>query len=284
MSDIQFAAPARAPEAQLRAYLRRIGFSGFPQPNLATLEQLHRLHVEAIAYENLDVQLGRRVTRRPEDAFEKIVVRGRGGWCYEMNGLFAWMLESIGFQVTRLAGGVMREKIGDDAVGNHLVLLVDLGETYVADVGLGFGLTQPVPLRAGAFEQRGFRFALEELGQGWWRFRNHDGAMPPSFDFAPGVTDEQLLEQRCLWLQDEPTSLFRQNAIVQRHFDDHAESLVNGAHKVIEPTGVTTRQIASAEEYEALIAYRFGLPVDGASQVWEAIQARGDSEVEMALA
>ena len=76
------------------SYLQRIGFVGAPQLDLATLRRLHRGHLQHIAYEKLDVQLGRRVTLNPEDAFAKLVDNERGGWCYEMNGLFHWALDS----------------------------------------------------------------------------------------------------------------------------------------------------------------------------------------------
>src|SRR6185503_6394389 len=97
----------------LQAYLDRIGFAGEARPDLATLTALHRAHLLAIPYENLDVQFGTPVTIEPAAAFEKIVTRGRGGWCYEMNGLFGAALDEIGFQVTRLAGGVRRDLMGE---------------------------------------------------------------------------------------------------------------------------------------------------------------------------
>src|SRR5690349_13822179 len=98
---------------QLSAYLDRIGYGGPVRADLATLKALHRAHLLTIPYENLDVQLGRRVTTDPADAYDKIVRRGRGGWCYEMNGLFAWALGEIGFSVIRMAGAANRELLGD---------------------------------------------------------------------------------------------------------------------------------------------------------------------------
>src|SRR3954471_15025485 len=101
----------------LKAYFGRIGYVGEPRVDLATLRALHRAHLLAIPYENLDVQLGRPLTTDPAAAYDKIVRRRRGGWCYEMNGLFGWALETVGFSVMRMAGGAMRELRGDMAVG-----------------------------------------------------------------------------------------------------------------------------------------------------------------------
>jgi N-hydroxyarylamine O-acetyltransferase len=72
------------------------------------------------------VQLERRTGIGIDKAFEKIVSRGRGGWCYEMNGLLGWAREEIGFEVIYMSGGVARSTRGDSALGNHLVLLARL--------------------------------------------------------------------------------------------------------------------------------------------------------------
>ncbi len=104
------------------AYLRRIGLDERPPANLSGLKALHAAHLRAIPYENLDVQFGRPVTIERPAIFEKIVGRHRGGWCYEMNGLFGWALDALGFKVTRATGAVMREMFGDPTLRNHLVL------------------------------------------------------------------------------------------------------------------------------------------------------------------
>lgn len=271
---------APATTEQLSAYLQRIGFEGIARPDIETLRKLHRAHVEAIPYENLDVQLGRRVTRHPQDAFDKIVNRGRGGWCYEMNGLFGWMLEAIGFRVTRLAGAVMREIAGDRTIGNHLVLLVDLGETWVADVGLGNGLVEPARLAAGPVRQRFMEYELQHLDDGWWRFLNHKGSLPPSFDFSPAVTDEALLEERCGWLQSDPGSPFVMNAIAQRQFADRTETIVGPVHTTFTPEGQRVRTISDAADYLDTVSSVFGLTIPELELLWPKIEACGTAGFE----
>src|SRR5215475_3747002 len=110
------------------AYLDRIGLKARPAPTLEGLTTLHRAHLRAIPYEDLDVQLGRPVTIERPPIYDKIVGRHRGGWCYEMNGIFGWALGELGFRVTRTTGAVMREAWGEMAVRNHLVLRVELPE------------------------------------------------------------------------------------------------------------------------------------------------------------
>jgi N-hydroxyarylamine O-acetyltransferase len=105
----------------IEAYLARIGLRAPVEPNLAGLQALHRAHLPAIPYENLDVQLGRPVTIARPPIFDKIVTRRRGGWCYEMNALLGWALGELGFKVTHATGPVMREAAGEINAGNHLV-------------------------------------------------------------------------------------------------------------------------------------------------------------------
>lgn len=267
--------------AALDAYLKRIGFDGEARPDIATLRALHRLHLEAIPYENLDVQLGRDLSRDVGAAFTKIVRGGRGGWCYEMNGLFAWMLEAIGFRVTRLAGAVHREVAGDRMIGNHLVLIVDLDGPWLADVGLGNGLIEPTRLTPGAIRQDFKAMALEQIEDGWWRFRNHEGALPPSFDFSLDVRDEALLEGQCRWLQTDPGSPFLLNPILQRHFADRVECLVGRTHSVISAAGIATRAIDSEAAYRDVLGRTFGLDLPEARAVWARI---GETTAENLLA
>ena len=142
---------------KLRDYLHRIRFGGSVRPSLRSLAELQRCHVLSVPFENLDVQLGVPVAMAPEAAFEKIVARGRGGWCYEQNGLFGWALSEIGFDVTRVAAAVRRKERGDAALANHLCLLVrvpdDPRSVYLADAGFGGSMIEPISLKESQHEQ-----------------------------------------------------------------------------------------------------------------------------------
>jgi len=113
---------------RLDRYLARIGFDGNPAPTRDTLNRLLRAHALSVPFENLDVQLGQPTTTDVGAAYRKIVERGRGGWCYEQNGLFGWALSEIGFDATRVAAAVMRHERGTSADASHLCLLVRMPE------------------------------------------------------------------------------------------------------------------------------------------------------------
>jgi N-hydroxyarylamine O-acetyltransferase len=132
----------------LDRYFDRIGYAGEKSPTLETLRQLQLLHTEAIPFENLDSLLKRPVQLDAESLYRKLVDQRRGGYCFEQNGLFANVLESIGFRVTRLGARVVY--LGDpDGLPprTHMLLRVDIeDESWIADVGFG-GLVLTSPIR-----------------------------------------------------------------------------------------------------------------------------------------
>ena len=262
---------------KLESYLRRIGHAGQVRPDLETLRAIHRAHVQSISYENLDVQFGVPVSRAVPAIYSKIVERRRGGWCYEMNGLLSWALEEIGFSVRRLAGGVRREVVGDLAVGNHLVLLVDLDETWLADAGFGNGLVEPILLREGAFRVGPLNCRLTRVDGGWYRYVDDPITGGPSFDFHEGISDEALLEARCRFLQSDPTSNFVLNAVVQRWRHDEHYSLRGRSLTRIGEHGKETRLVDSADAYVETLRDLFDLNLPEAAGLWPKICARHES-------
>src|SRR5256885_6414115 len=120
----------------LRAYFERIGFRGVAAPNLETLQALHLLHTQAIPFEGFSPFIGEEVRLDTASLQEKLVARGRGGYCFEQNVLFWRVLQTIGFQVTGLSGRV-RLNWPDDFITprGHLLLAITLPEGHhVADV------------------------------------------------------------------------------------------------------------------------------------------------------
>lgn len=132
----------------LDAYFARLGYDGPAQPRLRTLQRLHALHAEKIPFENLSPFVGDPVRLDLESLQDKLLRRGRGGWCFEQNLLLSHMLLGLGFDVTRLAARV-RWNVPIDRVTprSHMLLRVRLPEgDYIADVGFG-GLTLTAPLK-----------------------------------------------------------------------------------------------------------------------------------------
>lgn len=259
----------------LQGYFDRIGFAGTPKPDLDTLTRLHRLHLLAVPYENVDVQLRSPVDLDLDRIYDKIVTRRRGGWCYEMNGLLGWALVQIGFDVTRVNGGVMRVVRGDDAFGNHLVLLVNMeGKTWVADTGFGDGVIDPIPLEQGAIVQRGFNFSLEELEPGLWRFHNHQHGGAPSFDFRTDVADEDLFARKCQFLQTSTESPFVMNLVCQRFVEGGYDIQLGRLAKRVTPNRVDSWLLNEPQELVSRLKQSFGLDVPEVASLWPRILER----------
>jgi len=262
---------------KLADYLTRIDYQGPVAPDLECLNAIHRQHLLHIPYENLDVQLERPLDLDTERIFEKIVRRGRGGWCYEMNGLLDWALREIGFDVTRMIGGVGRREQGDEVLGNHLVLSVELGDPYVTDVGLGNGLVEPIPLREDRFRQDHREFRLEPLGGDLWRFHNSAGAIPADFDFIFAQADESLLAKSCESLQSDPESMFRQNLICQRLQPDGIHLLLGRVLVFLTEQGSEKTILNSAQELRESLSNVFGLDDPDAPDLWPGVVARHEA-------
>ncbi|ESQ90798.1 hypothetical protein ABAC460_08185 [Asticcacaulis sp. AC460] len=133
----------------LPAYLERIGFEGRPAPDLATLRQMMQRQVRAVPFENLDVQAGRRISIEPDDVAAKILGTERGGYCYEVNSLFAMACIAIGIP-HRILGA--RPIVGDTRrPRSHMIVLAFVeGGEWICDTGYGrFGLRQPFNLAGG---------------------------------------------------------------------------------------------------------------------------------------
>jgi N-hydroxyarylamine O-acetyltransferase len=260
------------------AYLERIGMIARPAPTRDGLAALQRAHLLAVPFEDLEVQLGRPVGTAIGPIYDKIVGRRRGGWCYEMNGVFGWALAQLGFRVTRLAGAVMRADLGSAQESNHLVLRVDFDDGPVlADVGFGSGPITPYAPVEGAFTAHGFPYALARADGEWWRLTEGREGTGFSYDVRLIPADETLLAEKCAWLQTAPESPFVQNLVAQR-FTETGVAILRGrvlAHW--HGRDKEERLIADAGDLLAVLNDIFGLNVPEAAGLWPKIAARHEA-------
>jgi N-hydroxyarylamine O-acetyltransferase len=226
--------------------------------------------VNTVPFEDLDVQLGRPVTIDAEAAYRKVVGERRGGWCYELNGLFGWALERIGFEVRRVSAGVMRVKQGDAQLGTHLCLLVTLDQDYLADVGFGSSLREPLALREGRRVDAPYTVELTRIEDGFWRFVEHLDGDPFSFDFLPEPADEAVLAAQSDRQQTDPESPFVRHLVVQRR-DGDAHITVRGKELTrTDAIGATTSTLKTADEFRTTLKDAFDLDLPEAARLWQA--------------
>ena len=221
------------------AYLDRIGYAGGAEPTYAVLAALQRAHMLTVPFENLDIALGRRLVLDRRANYAKIVEQRRGGWCFELNGLFAWLLEQLGYRVTLLGSRVEGER-GAGWELAHLLLRVDLERPYLVDVGFGEGSLDPVP--------------LEQVADGVMRHRNGLNVVFTSSprrleefqgmsDFLQTSAESGFVSTRtCTVALPDGRLRLRELVLTERHGDE-----------------VSERELAGEQEWRDCLLERFGV-------------------------
>lgn len=244
------------------AYLERIRVARPSSADGPSLRELHRAHQVAVPFENLSIHLGERVSLTEDGLFDKIVRRRRGGFCYELNGAFAILLETLGYTVARAAARVYGgERLGPPF--DHLVLLVTAAGgdgPWLVDVGFGRDSTYPL-LFAARDEQidPAGRYRLADTadgdvdvlkdGQPQYRIEPRTRTLP---DFAP----------TCWWQQTSPDSHFTKATICSRLDGDGRISI--GGRTLIRTTAAGRSETDLETDEAVLAAYRdhFGIELD----------------------
>jgi N-hydroxyarylamine O-acetyltransferase len=262
--------PAADALADLDAYLRRIDYTGPTAPTLQTLARLVDRHAHAIPFENVDV-LARRVPELSTAALEdKLVRRGRGGYCFEQNHLMLAVLRRLGFQAcgqeARVRVGVPAER---ESARTHMTLRVTLaGEDWHVDVG--FGSTAPTaPLRLGDRGEQAagsgrFRFVEVETGL-MMQSLSHEGwgdacLIMPS---RPQAIDYRMANW---FVATHPESFLGANLLVARASDGGRWTLFNRELSLRQPMTAAPqlRTLATRGEFEDALARHFGLRLEPA--------------------
>lgn len=266
-------AMSRLDAVRLGRYFARIGYDGPRTATLDVLRAVHRAHLLAIPYENLDIHLGRPLTLDRDAAFAKIVDQGRGGWCYEMNGTLGRVLETVGFDVRYVAGAANRAITGAAADDNHLVLIVTLDRPYIVDAGFGDGFLDPLPLEPGRYRQGFVEFGVSCDGD-WWRVHNHQYGGAESFDFTLAPRTLESFAAKCHELQTSPESSFVKSTVCERWEPGGLVILRSATFREVSASGVQDRVITDGGEYARVLRERFGLAPDGLDALWPKVWTR----------
>jgi N-hydroxyarylamine O-acetyltransferase len=195
-------------------YLDRIGHRGPIAPKIETLRQIHRAHLMTVPFENLSVRRGEAIVLEESRLFEKIVLRRRGGFCYELNGLFAALLGTLGFRVARLAG-----RVGADGIPfDHMALRVDLDEPWLADVGFGDSFLLPLRLEGREPQQGGCgrRYRLDAADGGLLLLREEPEGWQRQYLFTLETWTLSAFEDGCHHHRTSPESPFTRKTVVSR--------------------------------------------------------------------
>ncbi|WP_017595667.1 arylamine N-acetyltransferase family protein [Nocardiopsis potens] len=246
----------------LDAYLERIGHRGPVAPDAETLTAVHRAHSAAIPFENIDVLLGREIPLDVEALQDKMVRRGRGGYCYEHGLLLAAALERIGLQAT---GHAARVRVGGGLrPATHMALTVETPSGAVlADTGFGGGgPLYPVPLRAPETEaaQDEWTYRLTDEGDGVWALSSRTG---DTWDELYGFTEDPRYRGDYAilshYLSTSPRSPFTGRLMVQHTEASVRRRLTDTALTEEHPDGTVDRRDLAPEEVPEAIRDVFGI-------------------------
>ena len=243
------------------AYLSRIGVRGPLSPSSDTLRQLHSAHLLAVPFENLSIHWREPIVLDDRALFEKIVVRRRGGFCYELNGLFAALLRSLGFDVTMLSAEVADDKGEFGPPFDHMALAVTLEDVWLADVGFGDSFRRPLILDRREPQVEGDdAFRIHDTGEQFVVSRRKEGAdWRPQYRFTLAPHDYADYDAMCRYHQTSPHSHFTQQPICSRATIDGRISV--SPRRLITTRGPVREELELATEADYVDALRdhFGI-------------------------
>jgi N-hydroxyarylamine O-acetyltransferase len=248
-----------------QAWLDRIGYKGSREPTLGTLNQLIYAHSHAIAYESLDIMLGRTPRLDLASLQRKMILGGRGGYCLEQNMLFREGLRSLGYKITSLQGRVVRGMAIDaPRPAIHMLLQVDLPEgPFLADVGFGNlaptsalllreGIEQATPHERMRFIDVGGELTLQSKLRDMWEHIYR--VIPyPRYDGEYEITN--------WYTGTHPDAPYQSNIIVARPGPDRTRiTMFNRRVTVRHGTGDADRRHLNDEvEFRSVLRGEFGL-------------------------
>ncbi len=247
-------------EQTVRRYLERIGAPAPGEPTIELLRDLHLRHLRTVPFENLSIHLGEPIVLDESALATKIIDRRRGGFCYELNGLFGQLLAALGFRVALLSA---RTRAADGTLTHpfdHALLRVDLDERYLVDVG--FGAHSSYPLRLDWPEPQadpGGEFLIVD---------GPDGDVDVLVDGTPQYRAEARERElgdfgpTCWWQQTSPDSHFTRSLTCSRLTPEGRVTL-SGNRLITTVAGKATETLLDSDD-AVRSAYRthFGFELD----------------------
>lgn len=244
------------------AYLERIRYTGDLTPDAATLAALQTAHLETVPFENLSIHWNEPIVLEVDRLFRKVVPGRRGGFCYELNGLFGSLLAELGFPVTFISAGVAH---GDGDFGpnfDHMTLVVTLDERWLVDVGFGDSFRVPLRLDVRDEQSDGWRtFRVTALGDDRVLERMEpDGTWMPQYRFTEQARTFDEYVPMCTYHQTSPDSHFTSRRIASLATPEGRITLSDS--RLIETTGIDAkaeRELVNDDEIVGVLRDVFGI-------------------------
>lgn len=203
-------------DLQIKQYLHKLQLNELqPAADLPTLTKLQDAHLKFIPYENFDCLNGRITSLKHYDMFQKLIIHNRGGICFELNGLYNWLLESLGFNVTSFAARYI-DKLDVYQIRRHRVMCVTIdNKRYLTDVGVNSESPRiPLELTENKIQSDSisqYKFTKDEFW-GWLLWQKEKGK---PWKRLFGFTEEPQIDKdfitAAFWCDAHPDSPFIKN-------------------------------------------------------------------------
>lgn len=242
------------------SYLERIGFRGPAEASTEALSELHCAHMSSVPFENLDIHLGKPIELDFERLYEKVVGRNRGGFCYELNGLFGWLLTALGFKVQMLSARVYGSdgELGPDF--DHMLLRVE--KDLIADVGFGDSFTEPMCFDSTEQKQQTGAYRFTEFGGTFQLERNRGEGWSPQYLFTTKPRGFDEFENMCRFQQTSTESVFTRKIVCSKFVPEGRVTYANGRFIETKQGIKSEYDVRSAAELRKLFLTRFGFELD----------------------
>jgi N-hydroxyarylamine O-acetyltransferase len=249
----------------IRKYLERISYDKPVRADVESLYGLHRTHLLTVPFENLDIRSGVPIQLTARVLWDKLILRRRGGFCYELNGMFAWLLKQVGFEVAYLNGRVYNHDGKRGREFDHLTLLVRIptAEQYwLADVGYGDSFFEPLRFEYNGEQVQGSRaYRLEPVTDGydlWKRDFNWVWNRQYFFDLQPRIFPADF-EEACLYHQTSPKSSFTRERVISLSTPDGRITLDSKNLTITASGKRIKRKLKNEMEFQEFLVGYFGV-------------------------
>lgn len=248
---------------QTDRYLRRLGVTPPIAPSIDELAHLQQAHLLTTPFENLSVRAGEPIVLDERLLVEKLAERQRGGFCYELNGAFGWLLRQLGFAVTRISARVYsgeRQTFGPEF--DHMALIVHLDQDYLVDVGFGDSARGPIPVPAGETEDVSGRYRVRRNRQTLDEFvlqRYERAGWSAQYAFTSEPRQLADYAEMCHYHSHSPASHFTQRTVCTLATPTGRLTLTPDAFTVTEGASKQKQAVGSQAEFDALLLQHFGI-------------------------
>lgn len=250
----------------LEKYLSRIGVDpNEVRHDIQTLRLLQRQHLLNVPFENLDIHWKRPIVLDTDRFFEKIVENNRGGFCYELNGLFNELLREIGFQTRLISARVFGAGGGFGPEFDHAAIIVTIErDEYLADVGFGDFTFEPLRVVADLENQdREGIFQLIEVDYRVYEVVKKTGDVwKPEYSFETRSRELTQFAAMCDFQQYSPDSHFTKRKICSQMTIEGRKTLTDTKFIVTSNGEKTETEVASDAEFDAILLREFGIRRD----------------------